>query len=149
MSDSFVTSIRVSPKGAHEHVDIWVRGQCVGSLVVGARDGAAIVGLLMPAGSEWTESPDGRRVYRPFKPTFLADLVRKCSKCGAPIVWAKHFKTGKANPIDADPVEKGNIVLNDDGTYRVVAPDAPIRDGAKLFVSHFMTCPNAKDFRNR
>lgn len=57
-----------------------------------------------------------------------------CSSCGAPIVWAKSAKTGKAMPLDAKP-EKRVIVEN--GFGRVV----------DVHTSHFVTCPTAEQHR--
>jgi hypothetical protein len=39
MSTPLVTSVKVVQSGAHEHVRIWVRGQFVGTLIVGKGDG--------------------------------------------------------------------------------------------------------------
>jgi len=46
MSAPFITSIRVETFGAHEHVRIWVRGQLVGTLIMGPGDGARLEALL-------------------------------------------------------------------------------------------------------
>lgn len=35
----FISSVQVETFGAHEHVRVWVRGQLVGTLVVGKGDG--------------------------------------------------------------------------------------------------------------
>lgn len=43
---SFVTSVRVSPAGAHEYVSVWIRGQNVGTLVVGKGDGEPLADRL-------------------------------------------------------------------------------------------------------
>ena len=68
----------------------------------------------------------------------------RCSSCKAPIVWGMSPK-GAVTPFDAEPSANGRFVLEVvDG--RVVARrheplfDAP---GAKLYGSHFSTCPSA------
>lgn len=53
-----------------------------------------------------------------------------CSKCKAPIYWLT-TAAGKSAPVDAAGVSG----FSSDGTVRTV------------FVSHFATCPAAKDFR--
>ncbi len=65
-----------------------------------------------------------------------------CRSCGARIVWAK-TSTGKAIPVDADPVEHGNIVLSSGG----VAEVGPA--GSGTHVSHFATCPERDEWRKR
>ena len=44
--DAFVTSMRVEKQGFHEHVSLWLRHQCVGTLIVGPGDGEHLAGLL-------------------------------------------------------------------------------------------------------
>lgn len=71
-----------------------------------------------------------------------------CSACGAPIRWATTTK-GRRMPIDPDPHPQGNIILEHLGEG--VAPIAhvnagPIEGGYR---SHFVTCPNADDFRRK
>ncbi len=39
MSGSLISSVQVQTLGAHEHVRIWVRGQYVGTLIMGPGDG--------------------------------------------------------------------------------------------------------------
>lgn len=78
-----------------------------------------------------------------------SDTTRRC-KCGARIFWRVHHSRHTNNPIDADPVSTGNIVLMPGKQYRVVSPDQlkePTPPGEIRFVSHFATCPNRAQFR--
>lgn len=47
-----VTSVKVEEAGGHDHVTIWNRGGCAGSLVVDGGDGARIARLLLPGARE-------------------------------------------------------------------------------------------------
>ncbi len=46
---AFITSVRVETIGIHEHVSVWVRGQLVGTLIVGDGDGERIKNALLGA----------------------------------------------------------------------------------------------------
>jgi hypothetical protein len=90
-------------------------------------------------------------LYPPQKP-----VTAKCRSCGAPILWVKMLKSGKLNPVDAEPVANGNVFI-------LVEPDLSIdpsakpmaivldkeslakmhEDGELLFCSHFATCKTA------
>lgn len=82
--------------------------------------------------------------------------MRPCSSCGAPVLDLKHERTGHLAPIDAQPLAHGgNIVVDlEAGTYRVL--DAKERQAhyaqsprSGLYKSHFATCPDAPQFRER
>lgn len=62
-----------------------------------------------------------------------------CRSCGADVIWAQTSK-GRHIPLDAVPASDGNILLTD-GIARVVDP------GQGHFVSHFVTCPQAHQWR--
>ena len=64
-----------------------------------------------------------------------------CSKCPAPIAWA-FTANGKRMPLDAEPVAGGNIEIKD-GVAQYVKPEP----GVRRYVSHFVTCPAAAQFR--
>jgi len=64
-----------------------------------------------------------------------------CFSCHAPVIWAKTEK-GRAMPVDAAPVETGNIELAGGVAKYVPA-------GTGRYVSHFVTCPQAKGWRKR
>ena len=75
--------------------------------------------------------------------------VQSCQACGGLVFWLEHVVTGKRAPINADPDPRGNIVLeltNFGWRYRVLRKNetAP-EDG--LWMSHFVTCVKAADFR--
>lgn len=71
----------------------------------------------------------------------------KCKSCGAPIRWAK-TPSGSSVPLDAEPVASGNVALRSDGIAIYLKAGEPRPAGA-TFVSHFATCPDAKQHRKR
>lgn len=71
-----------------------------------------------------------------------------CRSCGALVLWAK-TSSGKAMPVDADPVgARGNLVLDTEAGELVVRV---VRVGSHdpSWVSHFSSCPNAGTHRQR
>ena len=64
----------------------------------------------------------------------------QCLLCGAAIIWRDHETTGRAMPIDAEPDDKGNVVLLDHGRYRML-PLAERAPGQVRYTSHMGTCP--------
>lgn len=66
----------------------------------------------------------------------------RCKSCKQPIQWVV-TQFDKKLPIDPEPHPNGNIMLKNDGAAVVVTPDYP---GTK-YLSHFATCPNAKQHR--
>ncbi len=66
-----------------------------------------------------------------------------CRSCGASVVWGR-TPAGKAIPLDAEPVDGGNLGIRDDGT---VVSSHGFPAGAALYVTHFATCPNAGQHR--
>lgn len=68
----------------------------------------------------------------------------ECRSCGAGVIWGINPKTGKRNPLDAEPVPgRGNISLDgfdDEGTPVLVYG----AKGSGCYVSHFSTCPNER-----
>lgn len=78
--------------------------------------------------------------------------MSKCRSCPAQVVWAKHKTTDRANPLDPQPSEKGNLLLDRSRMiYEVLTGDDLERareQGIPLFVSHFATCPNARRHHN-
>ena len=83
----------------------------------------------------------------------MANVTVRCSKCDAEIEFFRHFESGKSNPVDVLPSEKGNLVLDRPGNrYRVATAEeieVARRDGKNLYISHFVTCPNAGEFRRK
>jgi hypothetical protein len=74
----------------------------------------------------------------------------RAATCGAPFVWSTNDKTGKASPIDPDPVPNGNIRLLGNGRHRVMGQRELEADTqGERFVNHFMTCPERNQFGGR
>jgi len=70
--------------------------------------------------------------------------VEHCRSCGARIIWAITAATGRSMPVDADPVEHGNVVLESvDGKPLAFVGQA----GEPRYVSHFVSCPEANRWR--
>lgn len=81
--------------------------------------------------------------------------IRTCSKCPAEIFFGE-TRSGARNPIDAEPADNGNVRI----TERKFGPPyadalSPIEalaaqnSGETLYVSHFVTCPEAASFRRK
>jgi hypothetical protein len=74
-------------------------------------------------------------------------VAAECRGCGARIMWAALAGFAKPQPINIEPVEGGNVVLERDEGHlqgRLVARDA----GVIRHTSHFDTCPQAQRFRD-
>lgn len=77
-----------------------------------------------------------------------------CRSCGASIIWA-HTLTGKRMPVDAEPHQEGNLTVLDIDTEpkaMVVPGDIAAMNranGAPLWRSHFVTCPQATQHRRK
>lgn len=73
-----------------------------------------------------------------------------CRSCGAAILWATS-PTGKRIPLDANPHPDGTVQL--DAAVARVLKDAELHYarsvavGPTLYLSHFATCPDAKQWR--
>lgn len=76
-----------------------------------------------------------------------------CRTCHAPVVWARTAFNGTPIPIDVEPAENGNIVLSQRDGNRLVATVLPPGDALipveTTYTSHFATCPDADQWRNR
>lgn len=72
-----------------------------------------------------------------------------CRGCKARIVWAITPK-GKSMPLDPEPSPDGNVevVTDANGRWHVVAvhPEPDLFGGIR-YLSHFVTCPKSKEFR--
>lgn len=82
------------------------------------------------------------------------NTTASCNSCRAPILWTTSFKTGKPSPLNPEPVENGNIEVMPDKNNPSMAISIParpplIRGDALLYVSHFSTCPQSKDWRGK
>lgn len=77
-----------------------------------------------------------------------------CRSCGAEVVWAV-TEAGRRMPIDAQPVDGGNVILHP--AERGQSPTATVvgkqpqpslfGDDGPRYTSHFATCPNAAEHR--
>lgn len=75
---------------------------------------------------------------------------QRCRSCGAEIVWVNMQKTGKANPLDALPSPKGNVLIMEGG-IGVVLSRAEIEANPRndLRLSHFASCPHSSQHRKK
>jgi hypothetical protein len=69
--------------------------------------------------------------------------VSACRSCGASITWHP-TPAGNLMPVDAEPVEGGNLVV-----VNGVALTAGMLDEGPRYVSHFATCPDADEHRHK
>jgi len=73
----------------------------------------------------------------------------ECRSCGAPILWAR-TEHDRNIPLDRTPYdgpEPGGLFVLRDGVAIAVSPEAFA--GEDLYRSHFATCPDAKEWRQR
>ena len=70
----------------------------------------------------------------------------KCRSCGATIHWVT-TEHGRAMPIDVKPNQLGNVAFKPNGVVRVTH-DPPADDELR-YLSHFATCPHAREHRDR
>lgn len=72
-----------------------------------------------------------------------------CRSCSAQVIWTE-TERGKAMPVDAEPAPGGNLALWLDGKgdvrSRVVGPKHAF-GRTDLRLSHFIRCPQAKQWR--
>jgi hypothetical protein len=64
-----------------------------------------------------------------------------CRSCGAPVEWAE-LTTGKLMPFDPPIVTVATLMP-------VIIGGRIVEEVAQATVSHFATCPDAKDWRRR
>ncbi len=76
-----------------------------------------------------------------------------CRSCQAPMFWVTMEPSGKKNPLDPEPSEKGNIRMTDTGERWIVLKGDELvkarERGDKLHLSHFATCPNSLAHRKK
>lgn len=70
--------------------------------------------------------------------------VRSCRSCGAAVLWVT-TTAGRLMPVDAEPVEGGNVEVLGNGTA-VVHGQPELAPGDR-YVAHFVTCPQAETWR--
>jgi hypothetical protein len=72
-----------------------------------------------------------------------------CRSCKAPIYWVDI--NGKGHPVDREISEKGNVVVwrktNGYLHGRVLKKAEPVPEGCVTRLSHFATCPQARQHR--
>lgn len=71
--------------------------------------------------------------------------MSKCKSCGADIRFMR-TEGGAMMPIDVEPNEKGNLVI--DGNKVAFAKENTPRYRPR-YQSHFVSCPNADEHRSR
>jgi hypothetical protein len=80
--------------------------------------------------------------------------VSACRSCHAPVIWAV-TAAGKRMPVDAEPVDGGNVLLDqrqDPPLATVVGKQVQaglFGDDGPRFASHYVTCPDADQWRKR
>lgn len=73
-----------------------------------------------------------------------------CRSCGAAIIWGKTV-AGKNMPLDAEPSDKGNMTISQDGVIAAITAASPLfaDTGAARYLSHHATCPDGKKWRRK
>lgn len=80
-------------------------------------------------------------------------MAAVCRSCHAPVRWVRLAISGSRMPLDPEPnAEKGNVHIANNDDQKAVLLSGPVLDAARderldLYVSHFATCPNAKEHR--
>ena len=75
-----------------------------------------------------------------------------CRSCGRRITWLR-TPGGKSIPVDEDPTDDGNIVIDVEHSqlvaqvYRNAEMARTFAAGEPRYVSHFVTCPDAPEWR--
>jgi hypothetical protein len=76
--------------------------------------------------------------------------MASCRSCNADIEWAEWADSGRSIPLDVKPAAadaKNALAVIAGKVRRYTVEDA--RLGRDKRVSHFATCPDAKDWRSR
>lgn len=68
-----------------------------------------------------------------------------CTTCRAAVLWTV-TAAGHRTPVNVRPDERGNLRLTLGHTLRSHVPEPDDRAG-DLYLSHFVTCPQAKQHR--
>lgn len=81
--------------------------------------------------------PDGEKFLGP------------CRSCRKQVWFLKNEATGRLAPIDPEVNEKGNVQVDlEHGVYMVLSGGLVSFPGTR-HTSHFVTCPEAAQWRNR
>lgn len=78
----------------------------------------------------------------------------KCRSCKARIIWTRNRATWSRMPLDAEPVPVGTrqswVIDGRDGNHVPLCAPPGLFDSESLrYLSHFVTCPQADDWRTR
>ena len=73
----------------------------------------------------------------------------KCRSCNADIIWTVTRRNGKPMPVDFEPTDDGDFVLDreGDGSFTATKYYARIHGDRPRRKSHFASCPNASKHR--
>lgn len=73
-----------------------------------------------------------------------------CKSCQAPVTWL-HTESGLRIPVDVQPVADGNIRIIGDVAHVVGATIDLLddTDDGTRYVSHFVSCESAAEWRKR
>jgi hypothetical protein len=81
------------------------------------------------------------RGFRSWNESEVTEMEKDCS-CGVRIRMLKNLVTGRVSPITVEPSSKGNVVIGDDGYWRVKKEG----DKGPFYLNHFVDCPDAKRY---
>lgn len=73
--------------------------------------------------------------------------LEACRSCGAPVVWAKHYRTGKSAPMNAESSDDGGFVIVDEEGTTTYRPPWGDEGTLPRHTSHFATCPEGPAWR--
>jgi hypothetical protein len=104
-------------------------------------------------GGNARKNEDGTAAAAPAGPDPLPEPV-PCKSCGALIRYVRSAKSEAFMPVDAEPNPAGSIRLNADGRAAVIPKKERQAGGlfdaaGDVYMSHFGTCPNAKEHSRR
>lgn len=79
------------------------------------------------------------------------DKRGRCKSCALPIRWGRLVTSGKGIPLDPEPVQNGNIVVEegDENSTELMVRflyGGPHTASGPLYQSHFDTCPGSNDY---
>lgn len=74
-----------------------------------------------------------------------------CRSCGAPVIWLTMRPGGRRMPVDAEPADDGNILVDLAALVGVVIPATGLLEipDEPFYLSHFATCPQANQWRRK
>ncbi len=73
--------------------------------------------------------------------------VTNCKSCQRPIFFAES-KSGKQIPLVNAPHAQGNVMIRDGKAVYKSKENQP-EPGELLYISHFVDCPNAQQYRTK